>query len=391
MKKYKSISLIETLISLAIVGLSITALMPVMTVRKQSADVTKGNILWKCTYSNEYTGPCSNVPPPATNSIIYPNNTNVALLLGTQSYDSTNPKLIVDASGFQNNRILPLYVKEKLNYNGQTVQFYEVNNKISFDMTDRQLIAADNQVVIENGSRTLGAQSGSFYIKNNSAEYIHVDNTNNIIGIGNNAAAYLTNSANNGIVIGSSGDDPVGAVAYSDFVNIGNKDTSQAFAPSVQHNKWVVHYDSNYNFDINATTTFKQALTAETVTANAYIVGSDKNLKNILGKYTKGLSDILKLQPVEFTYKNDEKKKVHVGVIAQDLKKVFPESVIEDKQTGYLNINTDGIFYALLNSVKELNKRNIELEKQNDELEKKLAQLKEIRNKLQNEKGGQDE
>ena len=65
-----------------------------------------------------------------------------------------------------------------------------------------------------------------------------------------------------------------------------------------------------------------------------------------------GLNKILKLRPYNYTYKNDEKTP-QVGVIAQDLQKVFPDAVSKDKK-GYLKIRIEDMFYALVNSVKEL-------------------------------------
>ena len=122
---------------------------------------------------------------------------------------------------------------------------------------------------------------------------------------------------------------------------------------------------------------------------------SDARLKNISGDSTAGLKEINALEVKNYTYKKDEKKVPHVGVIAQQLQKVFPNSVFEDKD-GYLKIRTEEIFYAMVNSIKELfaqvqdltakivglDKRITELEqenaalkKQNEEFEKRLSKL----------------
>ena len=122
---------------------------------------------------------------------------------------------------------------------------------------------------------------------------------------------------------------------------------------------------------------------------------SDARLKNISGDNTAGLKEINALEVKNYTYKKDEKKVPHVGVIAQQLQKVFPNSVFEDKD-GYLKIRTEEIFYAMVNSIKELfaqvqdltakivglDKRITELEqenaalkKQNEEFEKRLSKL----------------
>ncbi len=124
---------------------------------------------------------------------------------------------------------------------------------------------------------------------------------------------------------------------------------------------------------------------------------SDIRLKNVQGDNKAGLKEINALEVKDFTYKNDEKATPHVGVIAQQLQKIFPNAVSED-ENGYLKIRTEDIFYAMVNSIKELftkfqdltdkitgldrriielEKQNLELQKQNELLEKRLEKLEE--------------
>ena len=80
---------------------------------------------------------------------------------------------------------------------------------------------------------------------------------------------------------------------------------------------------------------------------------SDQRLKNVKGGYTAGLNEIRKLKPYNYIFKADKKKEPQVGVIAQDLRKVFPHAVKKDNK-GYLKIRQDDMFYAMLNSIKQL-------------------------------------
>ncbi|MBP3820632.1 tail fiber domain-containing protein [bacterium] len=84
------------------------------------------------------------------------------------------------------------------------------------------------------------------------------------------------------------------------------------------------------------------------------IISSDFRLKENFIKNNDGLDKILKLKPYNFVFKFDKLKKLQVGVIAQELKNVFPDSVSEDKN-GFLKIRWDEMFYALINAVKTLN------------------------------------
>ena len=80
---------------------------------------------------------------------------------------------------------------------------------------------------------------------------------------------------------------------------------------------------------------------------------SDKRLKNIKKESDYGIDELKNIKVYNFTFKNDKNKEPHVGVIAQDLQKVFPESVKKD-DNGYLMIRKDEMFYAMLNSIKQL-------------------------------------
>lgn len=135
---------------------------------------------------------------------------------------------------------------------------------------------------------------------------------------------------------------------------------------------------------------------------------SDRRLKNVGEKYTAGLDELKKLEFFHYTFKKDENKTPMVGVMAQDLQKVFPDAVTKGED-GYLRIRLEDMFYAVINAVKELdskiaqiveNVNNInskieeqqkvidaqqnrinELEKQNADFEKRLAKL-EKKNKI---------
>ena len=87
---------------------------------------------------------------------------------------------------------------------------------------------------------------------------------------------------------------------------------------------------------------------------------SDIRLKHVGSKYTAGIEELKKLDIFNYTFKYDKTNAPHVGVIAQDLEKVFPNSVTTD-QTGYLRIRWDEMFYAVINAVKELDTKIAEL------------------------------
>ncbi|MBE7711765.1 MAG: prepilin-type N-terminal cleavage/methylation domain-containing protein [Cyanobacteria bacterium SIG31] len=116
---------------------------------------------------------------------------------------------------------------------------------------------------------------------------------------------------------------------------------------------------------------------------------SDRRLKNIDKAFTGGLEEIKKLEVFNYTFKKDPDKTPHVGVMAQDLEKIFPKAVFKGDD-GFLRIRMEDMFYALVNAVKELsnkidslmNKEIATLQKQVSELEKQNQEIKELNEDL---------
>ena len=75
-----------------------------------------------------------------------------------------------------------------------------------------------------------------------------------------------------------------------------------------------------------------------------------------------------------YTFKNDERKTPRVGIIAQDLQKVFPDAVKKGVE-GFLTIRMEDMFYAVINAIKELDIKYQAQEKRINELEKRIEQL----------------
>lgn len=84
-----------------------------------------------------------------------------------------------------------------------------------------------------------------------------------------------------------------------------------------------------------------------------YSKTSDRRLKNVGEKYTAGLEELKKLDFYHYTFKADKDNTPLVGVMAQDLQKVFPDAVTKGED-GYLRIRLEDMFYAVINAVKEL-------------------------------------
>ena len=112
-----------------------------------------------------------------------------------------------------------------------------------------------------------------------------------------------------------------------------------------------------------------------------FITKSDRRLKYVGKENKSGLDKICQLKVFNYTFKKDTTKTPHVGVIAQDLQKVFPNAVKKGAD-GFLTIRMEDMFYAVINAIKELDakyqaqeKRITAIEKENKELKARLDRL----------------
>ena len=111
---------------------------------------------------------------------------------------------------------------------------------------------------------------------------------------------------------------------------------------------------------------------------------SDARLKNIGGKFDSGLKDLSELKIYDYYFKADKLKEKHVGVIAQDLKMIFPNAVTKNSD-GYYKIRWDEMFYSAINSIKELNQKiTSHIERLQNDLDR-IAKLKKENKKLENQ------
>ena len=99
-------------------------------------------------------------------------------------------------------------------------------------------------------------------------------------------------------------------------------------------------------------------LYATTIQTNSLTTGtlensSDLRLKNLGNEYTQGMDKLNQLKIYNYTFKNEPKKK-RVGVVAQELMKIFPNAVSKNTD-GYYTIRQEDIFYTMVNAIKEIN------------------------------------
>jgi hypothetical protein len=89
---------------------------------------------------------------------------------------------------------------------------------------------------------------------------------------------------------------------------------------------------------------------------------SDIRLKNIISPIYSAVDKLTTLNPVVFSWKSDETNKENIGLIAQDVKEVFPQ-VIDTNEDGFLGVRYVELVPVLVKAIQEL-KAEIETLKQ---------------------------
>ena len=106
--------------------------------------------------------------------------------------------------------------------------------------------------------------------------------------------------------------------------------------------------------------------------ATSWTSASDERLKNINGNIENAVEKLMTLKPVNFSWKSDETNKENLGLIAQDVQKVFPQVIDKNKlpvnagekqvdNTEYLGVRYQELVPVLIAAIQEQQKQIEEL------------------------------
>ena len=101
----------------------------------------------------------------------------------------------------------------------------------------------------------------------------------------------------------------------------------------------------------NKSDAFKVMFNGDATLAGNLNVNSDARLKANIISLGSTLAKLLQIDGKSYTMKKDENKKQKIGVLAQDIEKVFPELVSESN--GIKSVNYQGLVPVLINALKE--------------------------------------
>jgi hypothetical protein len=91
-----------------------------------------------------------------------------------------------------------------------------------------------------------------------------------------------------------------------------------------------------------------------TITGNTNSTTSDERLKKNIENINKEFIDkFFELNPLTFSYKNDNKEKKHYGLLAQEVEKIYPE-LVENNISGYKTINYIELIPLMISKLKDM-------------------------------------
>lgn len=212
------------------------------------------------------------------------------------------------------------------------------------------------------------------------------------LGMGGGTRAYITGNASNTGRLDIMGAESGTDAAYIDLNGrfTGNVGRVGLIAATDTVDYTVTHYfgknHTSSGIDWVAAMYSNGAMVIKGISGNCWIgtgsgatsCSSDKRLKKDITLISDALEKLNSINGVYYRWNEKstalDKESKRLGVIAQEVRKVFPEAVMEDPN-GYLAVSLDGLVPVLIESVKELNEKNIALQMDVANLGKRVAAL----------------
>lgn len=120
--------------------------------------------------------------------------------------------------------------------------------------------------------------------------------------------------------------------------------------------------------------------TLSTISAPLFNSTSDLRLKENVRLITSAIEKIREINGVTYNFVNDPEKISHAGVVAQDVMRVLPQAVTEDRNN-YYQVSYNDIVALLVEAVKQ---QQNTIEQQNQKLSSLESAIQSLSNKYQN-------
>lgn len=110
------------------------------------------------------------------------------------------------------------------------------------------------------------------------------------------------------------------------------------------------------------------------------VTPSDRRLKRFIRPLTNALSRVTQLRGVHFRWEESDEKPTSevdsIGIIAQEVEKIFPE-IVSENENGYKQVKYHQLLPLLIESIRELHENYEELQERFEEV---VSRLKESEN-----------
>lgn len=210
----------------------------------------------------------------------------------------------------------------------------------------------------------------------NESRMMYNDNLGNLKS--SNLTMYSSPTFGNGTSINS-----IRGVAYLSFLNGGNGSASGFGTVSGGANGI---YMARLGVGVDASSTYDVDVFYGSVRAQAFVLSSDKKLKDNIMPLKDLSSKLLNIKPYSYTFKSKEgntdkradNDKLHFGFIAQEVEKEFPNLVTIDEKGNYA-LNYIEFIPLLLNELKEQKSEIKDLKERMAALEAKINGVSETK------------
>ncbi len=210
--------------------------------------------------------------------------------------------------------------------------------------------------------------------------------------IGANTEASGSNSTAMGFVTDAIGDHSTAmgegttasdcsSLAVGQYNLAGSTVTSSATEFSLDNTAFVIGNGTAFN---NRSDALLVKFNGDATLAGNLNINSDARLKANIVSLGSTLSKLLQIDGKSYTMKKDESEKQKIGLLAQDIEKVFPELVSESH--GVKSVNYQGLVPVLINALKEqdvlIKEQQSILSEQQSEIDKLKSMMQKIIERL---------
>ena len=131
--------------------------------------------------------------------------------------------------------------------------------------------------------------------------------------------------------------------------------------PKINNELWQKNSGNNVLVELIQSEANSVFISQDLTVGNTITVTSSETIKDDIIEL-KNDDDILKLNPKKYTYKNDENKKIHFGLIAEEVETIYP-NLVTTNTSEIKSINYLEIVPLLLSKIKDLQNQIDELKK----------------------------